>query len=222
MASNEAEAARLQDILDTEENPPPLTRWDEPLIGISPEGQAVWHDRLKHDQKDPAPADRTIRYWVGRWVENQKARAQAKEIAPDRYSSYRYAIEHVRDFAGAENDIETLTADLVERYFNHLLDLIAKRDNDPEGKAGCARTYAKARLDAVKQFCQWLDERDLVPLPKNLRNRKALRIKLGIGKREIYPVKDIKAVLADEETPERDKFSSSKFGYVWRCAVSRS
>ena len=133
------------------------------------------------------------------------ARARAKEISSDRYSSYRYALEYFQKWAGPDNDIETITADLLDRYYHHLLDLITERENDPDGEAGCARAYAKARLDACKQFCEWLDEKDLVPLPKNVRNRKKLRIKLGNGKRETYPLEDIKTILADDETPERMK-----------------
>jgi integrase len=205
LAESESQAARLEAILENEDNPPPLTRYDEPLFGISQEGKAVWHDRFTHEKKDPAPDDRRIGFWCERWIENQRARARAKEISPDRYSSYRYALEYFQKWAGRDNDIETITADLLERYYRHLLELIAEREDDREGEAGCSRTYAKARLDAVKQFCQWLDEKDLVPVPKNVRNRKALRIKLGNGKRETYPLEDIKTILADDETPERMK-----------------
>ena len=203
MAHQEAEANRLENILSNEDNPPPLTREDEPMYGISEQGRAVWHDRFAHDAKDPAPKERSIGYWVERWVESQRARANAKEITSDRYSMYRYALEYFPTFAGNDNDIEGITTDLVEAYYHHLLDLIAKRDNDP--KAGCSRSYAKARLDACKQFCQWLDERDMITLPKILRNRKALKITLGDGKRKTYPIADIQAILADAKTSERMK-----------------
>ena len=204
MEEQEREAARLENILETEDSPPPLDYWErEPLRGISSEGRAVWAERFKHDHKDPAPKERSIKYWVERWIENQRARANAKEIATDRYACYRYALEYFQQWAGKDNDIETITADLVERYYNHLLDLIGKREKEP--KTGCSRAYAKARLDAVKQFCNWLDERDLIPLPKNIRNRKALRIKLGTTKPETYPIADVKTILDDAETPDRMK-----------------
>jgi integrase len=205
MDDAEREANRLQAILDNEESPPALTCYDEPLFGISQAGVMIWTDRFKHDRKDPAPKERSIKYWVERWIENQRARANAKEIATDRFSSYRYALSYFQQWAGCDNDVATITSDRVEQYYNHLLDLITERENDPDGEAGCARAYAKARLDACKQFCQWLDEKDLVPLPKNIRNRKALRIKLGNGKRETYPVQDIKTILDDAETPDRMK-----------------
>ena len=54
-------------------------------------------------------------------------------------------------------------------------------------------------------FTYWLDEKDLVPLPKNLHNSKTLRIKLDHGKRETYPIQDIATILADDKTPERTK-----------------
>jgi hypothetical protein len=201
----EAEADRLQTLFDASDNPPPLTRYDEPFYGMSQGGQSIWHDRFRHDRKDPAPKERTIGHWVARWIDNQKARANAKEISTDRYSSYRYAIEHFGQWAGGENDIDTIDHDKVEQYYNHLLDLIAKRDKDPKGKAGQSKSYSKARLNALRMFCGWLDEKDLITLPKNLRNSKTLRIKLDHGKREIYPVEDVKTILADDKTPERMK-----------------
>lgn len=42
-------------------------------------------------------------------------------------------------------------------------------------------------------------------MPKNVANPKTLRIKAGNGKREMYPIGDIKSILADAETPERSK-----------------
>ena len=131
MEQSEAEADRLQLILDNDDNPPALTTDDEPLYAISEGGKRIWADRLKHINKDLCHKDKSIGYWVNRWVENQKARAQSKQISTDRYGSYRYAIEYFGRWAGQTNDIQSIDYDKVEQYYNHLLDLIAQREKDP-------------------------------------------------------------------------------------------
>lgn len=169
-----------------------------PGDGRLTEAQAVvWADRLRNQQKQPGPVERTVGYQVGRWIEKQKTRAKANEISTDRYGAYRYAIKYFLKWAGEDKPVADINADLCEAYHNHLLDLI--------GQDKCSRRYAKARLDALKQLVRWLFDRDLIPMPKNVANDKALRIKLDKAKPESYPIPDIKTLLSDPATSERTK-----------------
>jgi integrase len=206
-------AARWENILETSEAPPPIPGqgvalgYEEADLDTLPDDKLfeilVWRDRLlHHEDKPPAPNDKRIGYWVGRWIDHQQARTRGGEITAGRYSAYRYSLLHFADFAGADNDISTITADLVERYHEHLLCLVGQRKNEG-GKSGCSPNYAKARLDALRMFAEWLDGRDLLPFPKNLRNRKSLTIKLPTTTPTFYPIADIQTLLADERTPDR-------------------
>lgn len=201
MRSATAEADRLQSILDTAKEPPPIGRWERPLANLSDEGRAIWHDRIKHIRQ--APKDKTIRYHADRWLEKQQTRARSGEITSDRYSSYKYAIDHVVTWADESSPIDTITTERLEAYQSLLLGEIDKREHGD--KQGMTRSYAKERLDVAKQFAYWLYDRDLIPLPKILLNKKALRIKLNASQRtpKIPPIADMRSLLNHAKLPER-------------------
>jgi len=194
-------ADELQGILDNHREPPAIDRWNRPFANISDEARTVWLDRLRHIRT--APAARTIRYHVDKWLEKETIRARSGEISSDRFSSYQYAINAFADWAGESASIEIITTDVLETYHGFLLGEIDKRENK-DGK-GMARSYAKEHMDVAKQFAFWLHERDLIPLPKILLNRKALRIKLNASqqKPKIPPIKEMKALLHHDQLSER-------------------
>lgn len=194
-------ADALQHVLDHEKEPPAIDRWDRPFANISDEARAVWHDRLRHIRT--APAKKTIRYHADKWLEKETVRARSGEISSDRFSSYRYAMNDFVTWAGGENSVEIIVTDFLESYHGFLLKEINKREDKPE--KGMARSYAKERMDVAKAFTFWLHERDLIPLPKILLNRKALRIKLNASQHvpEIPPLEEVRALLHHKDLPER-------------------
>jgi integrase len=193
MEEARAKAAYLQRVLDTQDDLPEIDDYYEPLHGVSQAGYAVWQERFaRHDPE--VPREKTVGAWVARWTERQRV----AQIASDRYMKYQYCINYFRDWLGADREVTDIDSGIMEDYHGHLLGLVK------QGKA--SSTYCKERLDTAKQFCRWLYERDLIPLPKNIANNKTLRIK--IEKKEPKGLKDIapvKTLLADPDLPERTR-----------------
>lgn len=184
-------AARLQRVLDMQDDPPKIDRHDRPFFGISEGGQAVWSDRFTRHEPEVL-REKTVGGWVSRWTERQRV----AQIASDRYMKYQYCINYFRDWLGADREVTDIDSGIMEDYHDHLLGLVK------QGKA--SSSYCKERLDTAKQFCKWLYERDLIALPKNIANNKTLRIK--IEKKEPKGLKDttpVKTLLADPDLPER-------------------
>ena len=73
---------RLENILQTEAVLPPLDFYDEPLVGISSEGKAVWSERFQEmeEGEESAPTDRTTGYWGDKWIDRKRALARAARL----------------------------------------------------------------------------------------------------------------------------------------------
>ncbi len=204
LEQQEVEIRRLEHVFETETDPPPLTRYDEPLAGMASEGKAVWNDRFRQMEagEEATPTDRTIGFWGDKWTDRKRDLARAGEIAPDRLGCYKYAMDCFAKWCGRERSIDDLTYQLMEDWHGWLLGEIGKKK---QGNGGMARSYAKERLDVSKHFVFWLSDRELIPLPRNVANPRTLRIKLerGSHKVNIVPVETIKELLGSEGVSER-------------------
>lgn len=192
--------------------PPKLNPWEiNPVHAMRPSEALVWLDRLdavRHHQGwigRGVPEEKTVAANVDVWLQRLRARVHSGQISTDRYGAYKYAIEHFRDWIGSSRNIEdVITPSQLESYHSHLLELIAKREQDPKKKAGCAPRYAKARLDTAKQFTLWLYERATIQkLPGNVVNRKALQISLPKTKPKSASLDLVKMLLDEDKSPER-------------------
>lgn len=155
------------------------------------------------ESDQPEPAEKTIGAWVGKWLARKRALVNGGEIAPDRYSSYKYAIEYFRDWMGEGKLVQSINAQLMEDFHSHLLEEVGKRDKDKAQKAGMARRYAKGRLDTAKQFVKWLYGKDVIELPKNLVDPRALKISVPTTRNEPTPLTTVRRLLKDTKISDR-------------------
>ena len=199
-----AHIQRLKHILETEDEPPPLTHHDEPYFGITQGGREIWYDRLRNMDfgKEAIPNDRTVGFWGDKWIDRKRDLARAGEITPDRFRCYKYAMDCFLKWCGRELAIDDLTYQKMEDWHGWLLAEIGKKK---AGTSGMARSYAKERLDVSKQFVFWLSDRELIPLPRNVANPRTLRIKLDRSSRKvnIVSVETVKDLLGNENFSER-------------------
>ena len=89
-------------------------------------------------------------------------------------------------FAGPTSNPAGLDATILHRYYSRILTEIADKKYGED--------YAHDRLAAVKQFVRWLWSMGVIEnLPRNLAN---LQIRVAIKEVKIFPVDEIKALLA--------------------------
>ncbi len=158
----------------------------------------IWADRL--GRSTSGPVDRSITYQATRFLSIQKTRAETGEISTDRYNAIMYAVEYFSKWAG-EQQVEAITGNLAQSYWQHLLDLIKKEK--------CSREYARSRLQNFKRFTNWLWEVELLAsVPRNLNG---LQIELKTGTPKPFPVPEIKKILNDPTVSERTKL------YLYLC-----
>ena len=176
------EAARLQADFDHADNPPPLhTLVRDPLRGISPEGRAVWAERVKSMTIVQQSPDKTIGGAVTSFLMRKKAQAEAGERSIGRYDGYRRTLGDFVAWAGKDTPCDHINGKLLLDYHSHLLGLI--------GQSKTSRGYAKDDMVAVKVFINWAWSVELCDLPRNMKSQE-LTIEV--------PNKVIKTLTADE------------------------
>jgi hypothetical protein len=85
------------------------------------------------------PANKFIGPNVARWLERKRALANGGEITADRYTAYKYGVEYFQNWLGKARPVDAITTQSMEKYHNHLLELIALREADSAKKAGISR-----------------------------------------------------------------------------------
>ena len=71
------------------------------ILNGSPTAGAVWNDRLRREESDPTPADRTIGGQAASWLDTLRRRAEAGKLSADRYDNIKDHVERFRDFLRA-------------------------------------------------------------------------------------------------------------------------
>jgi integrase len=130
----------------------------------------VRQDRLSRDENpEPVPVDRTIGHLIQRYLEGLFIRYGAGEISVGEYANARAGLYHYRDWVGADNPVDSITADTWDAYYLRLIGANA----EPKSIESRRKHFRYAR-----NFLTWLDDLDIHPAPKNL-NRKQYRFNGG-------------------------------------------
>ena len=135
-----------------------------------------WEDRIE-SQRNVATGvdDHTLGGWTKLYMTKQHQRVDADDLSVGRYVSEKAALEHFRDWAGAQVDVATISGQTLSRYHAYLLELIASDD--------CAPSYARDRMTSARSLIRWLWGQDAVEdLPKNIDSHE-----LRIGRRPKTP-----------------------------------
>jgi integrase len=180
-------AAELSARFDAADNPPPLTREEKPLYGISEQGRAVWADRLKTLTSPAHQPDRTIGAAVKSFLARKLSQSEAGERSKGRYDGYRRCLTDFQDWVGKDTPMENIAAKMLLDYHSELLGKIAAEK--------MSRGYARDHMTAVKVFVRWAWSLELCELPRNL-NSKDLTIEVPPQKIKVFTVDEIKALLA--------------------------
>lgn len=141
-----------------------ITHRPQSIDGLNPlvQEEIEWKDRISNQKKKTGDADqeRTIGHWVGNFVAAQQQRVTANSLSAGRFKSNKVAVEHFRDWAGAQTDVSSISGRTLSQFHAYQLDLITA------GK--CASGYSKDRMAAAKSLIRWMWEQDVIEnLPKN-------------------------------------------------------
>ena len=154
------------------------TREDvEEMIGIGgidcEDRRAELLSRVVGPAFDAAVArDRTIRFNLDEFLHTRREQARAKSRSADGADNIRVHLEHWARFVGAEQDIDAITADRWDRWFDHCQAQIAARVKDGD-KKGWSTDYAAAVFGTAKSWVKWLFETErLVTLPRTFGSRR--------------------------------------------------
>jgi integrase len=180
-------AAELQARCDGADNPPPLTREDKPLYGLSAEGRAIWGDRLRKMTTPTHAPDGSVGGAVESFLSRKKAQAEAGERSRGRYDGYRRCLTHFRNWVGKDTPMDNIGAKMLLDYHSSLLADIAA------GKM--SRGYARDHMVAFKVFIRWAWALELCDLPRNLQS-KDLTIEAPPPRIRVFGSDDVKVLLA--------------------------
>lgn len=140
-------------------------------------------------------ADRTVKTNVEAWVETTRLSAQAGAMSLGRWDRYARDIRAFSTWAGEDKDVSVINAALLEKFWMHLqTEMNAERT---------APATARHALMTLKQFIGWAAGRDVIPLPKNIRER---RLSIHVPEEEVesFEAAEVKAILkAAKEYSER-------------------
>ena len=164
---------------------------DVPLLGDQT-NRAIWSERLGTKKQSPIPVDRTVAGQVGRWVDLQKARAEAGEIVPAEAENRRHAITFFETWVGRDLTLDHITESKWTDYYTYLLKQMAGGD--------LSRSYCEKLLRYARQFVDFLDDERLLTPPKNLHK---LRIKQKTRSISIMPVEDVRKLIETAKGPLR-------------------
>jgi integrase len=162
----------------------------------------VWQDRLGRDSADSVPTERTVAAQVHGWLGVKRAEVSGGLIDESRYDAYRATLAIFRDWLGAANLIDIITAPKLEQFHVHLLHRNAERaaweqcpspPRKGERKPGYSPDYAKSVFGTAKSFISWLAEHGTISRPENF--RKKFRFATGPKKILTFEVQEVRALL---------------------------
>lgn len=131
---------------------------DGQLLRIILGEDRVWRERLRGDSAPPA--DRTIAYHAGRYIDLQFSRQRSGEVSTSDFDQTRQAVEAFRDWLGAETAIDAIDADRWEAWYVHLLG------------SDLSKETKRNRVRRPRDFIGWLASKGLITAPSNLLTRK--------------------------------------------------
>jgi integrase len=134
-------------------------------------GWEVWHDRLS--RFTPAPADRTLEYWVDRFLALRQTEVKSGDLSVSNYESIRMCLAAFRDWCGADLPIDKLDADRWVEWYKTLQ------------SSAISIGYKRKRFIFARSFIAWLVEQGLIPAFGSLYAR---RYKFGGGDKEAEPL----------------------------------
>ena len=140
----------------------------------------VWRDRLARSK--PTPTDRTVGFWIAKFLELRDVDVKAGELSRDGYDQCRWAMDAFKEWLAPSLPIDKLDSDRWVSWYKHVQSL--------ENKA-----WTKKKLFSYpKSFVSWLIEQELVPAFQSLH---AKRYKFSIERAEKEPltVERIKEIL---------------------------
>jgi len=131
-------------------------------------GEKLWADRLKREKA--APAGKSIGALAEKWSAAHQEEARKGLRSSDGANNQRIILDHFVRFAGPTNAVDTITADLVHRWYVQCQGEVIKRDID--NAAGWSVAYARTVFAISRSFVKWLWEREhLSTIPRNLNSQ---------------------------------------------------
>ncbi len=140
-----------------------------------------------------AEPSRTVKTLRDQWLATLKKQVAVSAITASRYDRIMATISHFVAFVGETADVSIINADTLEGFYNHCLEMIAKRRQDEDQKAGWSGSHSVQVFAVAKQFISWLAERETIPLPSNFRRK--WRFGSTTKKIKTWDVKEIKKVV---------------------------
>src|SRR5262249_20339904 len=83
-----------------------------------------------------ATPDRTVEALAMAWIQEQRAKVRAGQMAPDRADNLRLQLEHFRDFVGRTAAVECIDATIVTGFYRCCLAKIEARKQDSARRVG--------------------------------------------------------------------------------------
>ena len=155
-----------------------------------------WEDRLETQRKVVGRVDdHALGVWVAQYLTKQQQRVDAGDLSAGRFVCEKAALQHFRDWAGAQMDVTTISGPTLFRFHAHQLALIASNQ--------CAPSYARDRMTSVRTFIRWLWGQDMiVSLPKNIDSNE-LKIARRTTAPETFSLAEVTVLLRESSGPTR-------------------
>ena len=129
----------------------------------------VWKDRLSREAQNPVPQDKTIGGQMKSYLEREALRVKAGKLTAKRYDNLTYIFRIIESQLGSGRSVSSISEQDVDTLYLFLLGKLAKRHQDPDGKAGYSEDYASGILGRFKSFVRHLHvNRFIDDLPRNL------------------------------------------------------
>jgi integrase len=140
----------------------------------------VWQDRLS--RFTPAPADRTVGHWVGRFLAMRETEVKSGDISISSYDSVQFCLRAFRDWCNPDLPIDKLDGERWVEWYKTL-----------QGSA-ISVGYKRKRLIFARQFIGWLIELGLIPGFLSLHSK---RYRFGGRDHEVKPLttSEVRAVV---------------------------
>jgi integrase len=114
------------------------------------ENLLLWGELLSRSKK-PTPTDRTVGYWVTKFLDLRKDEVLGRQLSVAQYDLIRLCLDKYKEWIGGDDtNIDKITSDRWIKWYRHLLGL----DISVE--------YKKKRLSNVRTFIAWLIEQGLI------------------------------------------------------------
>jgi len=176
----------------------PESLLDEVLVArprataLTAESRGFLAERLGEDLKgrEAVDPDHTIAGQVAVWLSTLRAAVANRSISAGRYGSYRLHALKFQNWLGGDRPIDILDASRLEGWWAYLSERVGDGHSD-----GISPDTARLSLMTAKQWMGWLAEKNLIPLPGNIRSRR-LKIPTGDATPKPFPVSEVKTLLA--------------------------